>query len=103
MIESSIGKKGIHVQSDILLVDEDLAWHHSSAAIHYGVVVLTFSFLQRCTQNNTCYLPLANYQIRFLVNNTRQTETFLCHTFLTAIICLSYNVNKFTNQTCLQR
>ena len=49
MIESSIGKKGIHVQSDILLVDEDLAWHHSSAAIHYGVVVLTFSFLQRCT------------------------------------------------------
>ena len=32
MIESSIGKKDIHIQSDILLVDEDSAWHHSSAA-----------------------------------------------------------------------
>ena len=32
MIESSIGKKDIHIQSDILLVDEELAWHHFSTA-----------------------------------------------------------------------
>ena len=42
MIESWIAKKDIHIQSDILLVDEDLAWHHSSeaTALWSGVLVV---------------------------------------------------------------
>ena len=43
MIESSIGKKDIRkTQSDILLVDEDLAWHHFSTAtaLWSGVLVV---------------------------------------------------------------
>ena len=42
MIESSIDKKDIHIQTDILLVDEDLAWHHFSTAtaLWSGVLVV---------------------------------------------------------------
>ena len=98
-MESSIGKKDIHIQSDILLVDEELAWHHFStaAALRSGVLVVQLfaeAYVETTKKNlsrtSTRYLPLANYQIRFLVNNTRQTKTLLCHAFLTAINnCLS--------------
>ena len=73
MIESSIGKKDIRkTQSDILLVDEDLAWHHFSTAtaLWSGVLVVQlFAEVYVETKNiisraiRQCYLPFANTRL----------------------------------------
>ena len=69
LLKDKVDKKDI--QSDILLVDEDLAWHHSSAATALwsgGFDVQLFAEVYGETKNITSrvmrqyYLPLAIYQ-----------------------------------------
>ena len=67
---SSERQRKKYIQSDILLVDEDLAWHHSSAGTALwsgGFDVQLYAEVYVETKNitsrvDTYYLPLAIYQ-----------------------------------------
>ena len=75
-MKDKVGKKDI--QSDILLVDEDLAWHHSSAATALwsgGFDVQLFAEVYVETKNITSKVIRITYHLVFTKENILTTGT----------------------------
>ena len=76
LLKDKVDKKDI--QSDILLVDEDLAWHHSSAATALwsgGFDVQLFAEVYVETKNITSRVIRITYHLLFTKENILTTGT----------------------------
>ena len=76
LLKDKVGEKDI--QSDILLVDEDLAWHHSSAATALwsgGFDVQLFAEVYVETKNITSRVIRITYHLLFTKKNILTTGT----------------------------
>ena len=74
LLKDKVGKK--YIQSDILLVDEDLAWHHSSAATALwsgGFDVQLFAEVYVETKNITSRVIRITCHLLFIEKNILTT------------------------------